>query len=450
MLKFERIKKDVKIKIKQGEYQAGTRIPSITKNATHYKCSRETVVKAYNELIREHILYAKNKSGYFVAGPKDHLETELPHYDLSTGNVRTNLFSLADAETNLIQGLDNYQTESLNYDLNGVKSLTKTLQHYLEDFNIFTSSQNIFITQGVHQVYTLLIRSSKMKPGKVLIENPTYSFALNFLKTHQLPYLTINRTENGLDMKTLRKLFKTEEIQFFYVIPRNHNPLGDNLPRVQIKEIARLAEQYNVMIIEDDYFFHGQTHSKSETIFENTRTNCFYLTSFTKIIPYLRLGYMIVPSNCLDSWLALLRHYYIDDYFAPSLLSQAVLETMIKNQSLTKYRQLLSKKINRKRKLIQRMTEPWQPEIAGVLPGTAGYYVSILLHQKINREKLQKKLLQQHQIKVANLVHSFGDYQHPYSHGIRISISKITEEALPSVLDAIYCCCVEELAQAQL
>lgn len=445
MRKYQRIMNDIKTKIERNEYPPGSKIPSVSQSAQYYGTSRETVVKAYKELIAEHILYTRDKSGHYVAKSEEHVATENALYDLSSGNVLTNLFSLTDAETNLIHGLMNYQTESLNSAINGVPSLILTLQKYLEDFNIFVKPNNIFVTQGVLQVFAIIIRYSQLGKGKILIENPTFSFALRFLDSQEIPYLTIDRTEAGLDLKELRRLFKNQDVRYFYVVPRNHNPLGNNLPRRQVRMIAQLAEEYNVTIIEDDYFGHGQIHSLSETIFENTRTNCVYLSSFTKIVPYLRLGYMIVPERYMERWLILLNKYYLDDYFAPALLSQAMLEIMMKNRSLEKNRYDITRTIEEKRKAVFQQAENWNPEVAQIIEGTAGYYMAIQLNTRINIAELQQKLLKKYQIRIADLKKSFADPSNPHSHGIRISVSKISLAAIPHVLPLIYQCCEEAL-----
>ena len=48
--------------------------------------------------------------------------------------------------------------------------------------------------------------------NKILIEEPCYSFYIRYLKNKNIPTITINRDENGYDLKELRRIFKYEDI----------------------------------------------------------------------------------------------------------------------------------------------------------------------------------------------------------------------------------------------
>ena len=64
----------------------------------------------------------------------------------------------------------------------------------------------------------------------------------------------IERRCAGVDFDRLEKIFRTEDIKFFYTMPRFHNPLGCSYTTKEKKLLARLAAKYDVYIIEDDYF----------------------------------------------------------------------------------------------------------------------------------------------------------------------------------------------------
>lgn len=69
----------------------------------------------------------------------------------------------------------------------------------------------------------------------------------------KLPYQTIERDFEGIDLARLEELFKTGDIKFFYSISRFSNPLGLSYSTSEKQKIVKLAECYDVYIIEDDY-----------------------------------------------------------------------------------------------------------------------------------------------------------------------------------------------------
>ncbi|WP_460263296.1 hypothetical protein [Clostridium sporogenes] len=72
------------------------------------------------------------------------------------------------------------------------------------------------------------------------------------LELNNIPVLGINRGFNGLDLYELEKLFKYGNINFFYTIPRFHNPTGTSYSKLEKQEIIKLAHKYDVYIVEDD------------------------------------------------------------------------------------------------------------------------------------------------------------------------------------------------------
>jgi DNA-binding transcriptional MocR family regulator len=49
-------------------------------------------------------------------------------------------------------------------------------------------------------------------------------------------------------MDELEQTFQTEDIKFFYTMPRFHNPLGTSYTEREKMAIVKLAEKYDVYI----------------------------------------------------------------------------------------------------------------------------------------------------------------------------------------------------------
>ena len=67
--KYKRIIDDITQKLQNGELQAGNKLPSIRQLTQTYQCSKNTILKAYGELEKQHLIYAKAQSGYYVVIP---------------------------------------------------------------------------------------------------------------------------------------------------------------------------------------------------------------------------------------------------------------------------------------------------------------------------------------------------------------------------------------------
>ena len=86
--------------------------------------------------------------------------------------------------------IEEYRESSLNLSLQGVQSLRQTLADFFLDMGIYTQESSIYLIQGVTQMLSFL--SAIDFPNQhtyILIEEPTYSYYVQFLKSQSLPCL---------------------------------------------------------------------------------------------------------------------------------------------------------------------------------------------------------------------------------------------------------------------
>lgn len=59
-----------------------------------------------------------------------------------------------------------------------------------------------------------------------------------------------------------------------------------------------LAQKYDVYLAEDDYFLDAYYVPKYTSLYYlSSGDHCIYLRSMTKILPYLRIGFVIMPEE---------------------------------------------------------------------------------------------------------------------------------------------------------
>ncbi|QLY78718.1 PLP-dependent aminotransferase family protein [Clostridium intestinale] len=342
---YKQIALDIKSDIYNKKYTSSKKLPSIRSLCSEYSCSKSTAIKAYESLINEHLIYSIPQSGYYVV--EEHLNNlSYPNIiDFSNGNLNMGRILTPDLKHCLDRAVDIYGNQPVDFHLMGIDSLKSLLPNYLSNFQVFAPKENIFINLGIQQILSLLTNMPFPNgKTKVLLENPTYKYFLDFLKYSKIDFISIDRTPSGIDLNELENLFKNEDIKFFYTTPRNHNPLGTKYSKSQRKGIAELAIKYDVYIVEDDYFGDIEFDSKFDPIYAyGDHSHFIYLKSFTKIIPWIKIGLAVIPAELIDEFNKQASYSYYYSYFVPSLISQATLEIYLKSNILSKHVKLIKK-----------------------------------------------------------------------------------------------------------
>lgn len=438
MPKYLQIAQIVEEKIRKQIYAQGQRLPSISTLAKEYHCSKDTIIKCYQVLINKHFIYVKSQSGYYVAGNIIKPSFAYNKLSLESGNPIVSATSLVDAKHCLSIAIDQYSQSSLNLSLQGVDSLRQTLSDFLADMGIYSAKDTIYLIQGVTQMLAFLTTIDfPNQHHYILIEEPTYSYYVQFLKSLSLPILTIRRDENGIDVKHLQYLFSHYDIKFFYVVTRNHNPLGTTLNTQTRQKIAKLALQYHVYIIEDDYFGHCSLSSHYLPIFYYMEgQNAIYLTSFSKTIPYIRIGCCVIHDDFKETFEKMIHQSYYYSYQLPSLISQATLESYITSSLYFKQTQQLQKQLKKDYQIIKNVTAKWDQQLLKVISGKTGYYLTIAFQVPLSLDILQEQLMKRH-VTIARNERCFYIDKH-FQNSIRLSLARIQPQDIKQALDIFY------------
>lgn len=421
---YEEIVKDIENDINSGIYRAGKRIPSVRELSRKYNCSKNTVVKAFETLKSSHIIYSVPQSGYYIVeNAFKNNPTADDIINFSTGNQTIGSINTPDLKHCLDIALDIYKNNSLNSNIYGVDSLREILPEYLSDFQVFTRPDNIFVNLGVQQALTILTKMP-FPNGKnvILVEQPTFRYYIDFLKSEGADVIGIERSENGIDLNKLESIFKNSSIKFFYTIPRNHSPLGTCYNKNQRKAIAELANKYDVYIVEDDYFGDISPDPKYDPIYAySDHCHIIYLKSFSKIVPWMRIGLTLIPSHMLNMFKEYRHISYYFSYFSASLISQAALEIFIRSKILKKHTSSLSKELEKKQRSLQKSASILEKYGVRHIGGKSGLYSYLQLPDYINEDKLIRDLKMQNVLLQSGKKFYLDDF--PYKKGLRISIA---------------------------
>lgn len=324
--KYQRIIQDIVQGIEKGEFTRGQKLPSIRKLSQIYQCSKDTVQKAMLELKYQNVIYAVEKSGYYILEDKDFQEKNLALNPQDFADLPYNDFRICLNES--LIGRENYL---FNYyhQQEGLEELIHSTHKLLADYDVYCKKEQIVITAGSQQALYILSQMDFPNAGKdILLEEPTYTRMRTLVEKQALPYQTIERTLSGIDFDELEKIFQSQSVRFFYTIPRLHNPLGSSYSIDEKKELLRLSKKYQVYIIEDDYLADFDNSKTPPLHYFDTDGLVIYIKSFTTtLFPALRIGSVVLPQVLTSNFL---RDKGLIDYDT-NLIMQKALSLYIDN-----------------------------------------------------------------------------------------------------------------------
>jgi len=435
--KYAAILSDIERKIELGQFASGQKLPSVRAAAAHYGCSVSTVTRAYAELEKRHAIYAIAQSGYYVvdkpAGEGGSQDNGV--IDMASALPDIDLFPYLDFQHCLNKAIDTYKHDLFTYGSHqGMESLRRTLASHLADDQVFAKAEQIFIASGVQQTLEMLAKMP-FPNGKavILVEQPSYDLYLRFLEMEGLPVQGMVRTADGIDLAELEETFRSGEIKFFYTMPRYQNPLGTSYTVRERKAIAKLADKYDVYIVEDDYMADLGEEQGFDPIFAYSREgHVIYLKSFSKIIfPGLRLGAAVLPGHLAEAF-----HRY-KRYPDASLLSQAALDIYIKNGMYERHKRHIcsqyAARIRAANEAIRKHNREGLIEASNV---ASGIYIQLKVQPTVNLERLIARLEERGIRVVSGKRHYLSDFREREKF-IRISISRARPERIDEGIRAI-------------
>ncbi|USK34083.1 PLP-dependent aminotransferase family protein [Bacillus sp. F19] len=437
--KYRGILEWMKQQIEDEQLKAGDKLPSIRTLAEQFQCSKNTIVKALLELEKQHIVYAKPKSGYYIV---DDYRVPSPNenIDFLSAGPDERIMPYEDFQHCINQAIDHYKAQLFTYsERQGLYSLRKELTKYLQCLQVFTKPERLVITSGSQQALHIL--STMPFPNdkkKVLIEQPTYFGMVDTLQLNRSETLGIDLTMDGIDFERLESLFRNNDIKFFYIVPRCHNPLGHHYTNEEKKKIVALAEKYDVYIVEDDYLAELDADPKADPLFAyEPNGRIIYVKSFSKVfLPGLRIATVVLPETMIDSFV----RYKFSADFNTSALSQGALEIYLKSGMFHYHLENVKQLYINKMKTLLNACSSYLPSYISFTKPKSGFYLTIFLPSHIDVDKLIY-LLHEKQIYVDNASRMYlvGNKQ----KAIRLSISQVYENKIELGIQQLAACIME-------
>ncbi len=166
-----------------------------------------------------------------------------------------------------------------------------------------TDDDDVIIVSGGQQGIELAAKVLANEGETVICEEPSFIGALNGFRVQNLKLVGIPCDGDGMQTDLLEEQLKAHpDTRLIYTIPTFQNPNGSTLSLERRKRMLELAEQYDVMIIEDSPYFElryeGEYVPTIKSMDKNGRV--IFCGSYSKVIaPGIRIGYVCGPKEVL-------------------------------------------------------------------------------------------------------------------------------------------------------
>ena len=195
------------------------------------------------------------------------------------------------------------------------------------------------------------------RPGRVLVEAPTYDRPLKILARLGAESVPVAMDEEGLDPDSLARELEAGETSFLYTIPTFQNPSGRTLSTERRRRVVELAREHELPVLEDDPYgrvrYEGDALPSLHELEGGTLVT--YASSFSKTVaPGVRVGWFVAPAELA----ARIEARAVATYISPPFLTQATVFELIERRSfepnLERIRRLLKTRRDAMRAALER------------------------------------------------------------------------------------------------
>ncbi len=338
---IERVLQTVRAAVRDGRLEPGERLPSSRQLAADLGISRNVVLIAFNQLLAEGYLVARQGSGTFVAEQTgvaesratkkvngrrplaaEHPATLSPLGAwLALNQPMLPLITEAGSErryacdfrygrvafdgiarttwSRLLARCARAANATALAPVEGDPQLRATIADHLRYARgIRVDADAVLITQGVQEALDLTARLLISPGARAVLEDPHYLPARMLMQAHGAQITAVPVDSEGLRASELPE----GPIRLAYVTPSHQFPLGSVMSLARRQKLLAWAARRGALIFEDDYDSQFRYDARPvESLASLDASRVIYAGSFSKTIaPGLRLGYLVVPDALIE------------------------------------------------------------------------------------------------------------------------------------------------------
>ena len=163
-----------------------------------------------------------------------------------------------------------------------------------------TDPERVLVTTGGQQALAAVFATFAKAGDTVLVEELTYAGVKSLAALFRLRLHPVAIDEQGLVPESLEEACRRGNPKLLYCMPNLHNPTGVVLSEERRHAVARLAERYDLLVLEDDasgFLLEAPPPPICELVPERG----LFVSSLSKsLAPALRVGYLAAPAREIE------------------------------------------------------------------------------------------------------------------------------------------------------
>lgn len=429
--------------ILDGTLAPNTRLPSKRALAEHLSVSVITVENAYQQLEAEGYVTAEPRRGVFVSRVEQVPKTETVAVPLTEQqpavNWRLDLKqTLVDVSRFPVSGWVRLTRQVLSeggtallspVPHQGLPDLRRAIAHDLwERKGMAVNPEQIVIGAGAEYLY-LLLAQLLGREAVLAVEDPGYPKIRQVYEKWGLPCCPVPLDRQGVSPKALVKAHAAA----VHLSPSHHYPTGLVTPIGRRQALLQWAEEYDGVIIEDDYDsefrFTGRPLPTLQSIDRSGRV--IYMNTFSQTIsPSMRVGFMVLPPALLERYRRELNFYSCT---VPAL-DQHVLARFLDRGYYDQHISRMRKEYRGRRAQVLEAfrTSPFAEKVEIAEEG-AGLHFLLRLHTNRSDEELRGRA-EKLGIRLAFLSEYAARNPEFYAHTLVVNYAGLSRERLPETV----------------
>ena len=315
---------NIKELIESEQISKGGRLPATRELAGQLGLNRATVSAAYELLESEGLIAGHVGRGSFVAGgttkrtqmdwrgvlgspstPSPASPASTPLASFSSSRPSELLFPLEEFRSTCAEVIESPEAQTILQlgSPSGYPPLRRYLLERAREEGVARDSDDILITSGCQQAFSLLEATLVRPSDAVLLEDPVYPGMRNVFERSGARVIGVPVGPNGLDLEALERIVDRESPRLLAVTPNFQNPTGATIPLAARQTLLRIAQSAGVIVIENDIYgalaYEGDPIPTLKRLDETGDT--ILLRSFSKLaFPGLRVGWAVGPRVLIE------------------------------------------------------------------------------------------------------------------------------------------------------
>jgi DNA-binding transcriptional MocR family regulator len=299
---YQAIADAISREIEAGRLKPGSRLPTQRELARQLGVTLTTVTRAYVEAQRRGLLSGEVGRGTFVRpGALDIEAPEQGVLDLAVNSLMPIPYmeELADRLVAAIPRSAGARVFAYQHHA-GARHNRAAGAAWMGWAGLDAPIERVVVTAG-GQHAILAVLSTIAKPGdEILVEELTYPGMIDLAAQLHVRLRTVALDGEGIVPDLLDQACRSSKPAALYCMPSLQNPTTAIMSERRREEIAAVAVEHRLMVIEDDVYGFLASDKKPLASYL-PEGQCFYITSTSKsIAPGIRIGYLLAPASMVE------------------------------------------------------------------------------------------------------------------------------------------------------